>query len=200
MIALAIYNRTPTILRHWADAGYRCISVDIQPASEPYPGIEHVQADVLTWIPPRGEYAACFAFPPCTDLSVSGARWFPDKGLGRLARAIELVERGRQICEWTGAPGFLENPVSTISSYWRKPDFRFNPSDYGDPWTKLTCLWAFGGFTMPPKTPVEPTQGSKMHLMPPSDERANLRSATPPGFSRAVFMHLTSPNQIRECA
>lgn len=191
MIVLALFNRTPTILRDWADAGYRCVSVDLQDASEPYPGVEHVQADVLTWMPPRAEYAACFAFPPCTDLAVSGARWFPDKGLKRLTHALACVERAREICEWTDAPWFIENPVSTISSYWRKPDYTFHPCDYGDDYTKKTCLWTGGGFTLPPRKPVEPTQGSKMHLMPPSDERANLRSATPPGFARAVFLHLS---------
>lgn len=40
---------------------------------------------------------------------------------------------------------------------------------------------------MPPKRPVEPTQGSLMHLMSPSDDRADRRSATPMGFARAVF-------------
>jgi hypothetical protein len=40
---------------------------------------------------------------------------------------------------------------------------------------------------MPPKNRVEPIEGSKMHLLPPSAERANLRSATPEGFAQAVF-------------
>lgn len=118
---------------------------------------------------------------------MSGARWFKDKGLRSLIDALSLVERCREIAEWSGAPWFLENPVSTISSYWRKPDYTFDPCDYGDPYTKRTCLWTGGGFVMPPKDRVEPTEGSKMHLLPPSHERANLRSATPMGFARAVF-------------
>ena len=40
---------------------------------------------------------------------------------------------------------------------------------------------------MPEKHRVEPTEGSKMHLLPPSEDRANLRSATPMGFAQAVF-------------
>jgi hypothetical protein len=40
---------------------------------------------------------------------------------------------------------------------------------------------------MPDRRPVEPTEGSKMHLLPPGPERANLRSATPEGFARAVY-------------
>ena len=39
---------------------------------------------------------------------------------------------------------------------------------------------------MPPKKRLEPVQGSRMHRLPPSPERENLRSATPMGFARAV--------------
>jgi hypothetical protein len=120
-------------------------------------------------------------------LAVSGARWFPAKGLRRLSQAIELFAVSQEFCEWAGCPYLIENPVSTISSYWRKPDYSFDPCDYGDPYTKKTCLWTGGGFVMPTKNRVEPTEGSKMHLLPPSEDRANLRSATPPGFAKAVF-------------
>jgi hypothetical protein len=81
----------------------------------------------------------------------------------------------------------VENPVSVISSHYRRPDSTFDPCDYGDPWTKKTCLWVGSGFVMPPKRPVEPTMGSRMHLMPPSADRGNRRSETPLGFARAVF-------------
>ena len=89
---------------------------------------------------------------------------------------------------------FIENPVSTIKTYWREPDHRFDPCDYAgypggesDLYTKKTCLWTGGGFVMPPTRRLEPTQGSRMHLLPPSADRADMRSATPAGFSRAVF-------------
>lgn len=88
----------------------------------------------------------------------------------------------------------IENPVSTLSTYWRKPDHTFDPCDYGgyvsppaDQYTKKTCLWVGNGFVMPKTRPVEPVLGSKMHFVGPSPERANLRSATPLGFAYAVF-------------
>ena len=77
----------------------------------------------------------------------------------------------------------LENPVGRLSQYLGKPKMYFNPCDYGDPYTKKTCLW--GNFTEPIKNPVEPTEGSKMHLLPPSPDRWRLRSATPQGFANA---------------
>ena len=33
----------------------------------------------------------------------------------------------------------------------------------------------------------EPVEGSKMHRLPPSADRGNVRSETPKGFARAVF-------------
>lgn len=188
-IAISCFDYTTTMMQPWADAGYLCYCVDMQhPPGETRTGnVVRVGADMMHWLPPRGEISFAAFFPPCTDVAVSGARWFRDKGLGKLIGALTLFKRSVDLAELIGAPYLLENPVSTVSSYWRKPDHSFDPCDYGDPYTKKTCLWTGGGFVMPPKARVEPTEGSKMHHLPPSAERANLRSATPMGFARAVF-------------
>jgi hypothetical protein len=63
---------------------------------------------------------------------------------------------------------------------------RFDPCDYGDPYTKRTCLW--GNFNTDLKrNSVEPEAKSRIHHMPPGPERGRLRSVTPPGFARAFF-------------
>ena len=177
------------MVKPWADAGYLCYCVDMQhPQGETREGnIIKVGADMLHWLPPKGEIVFAAFFPPCTDVAVSGARWFRDKGLGKLINALTLFKLSVDLAELIGAPYIIENPVCTVSSYWRKPDYSFDPCDYGDPYTKKTCLWAGNGFTMPTKKRVEPTEGSKMHLIPPGKDRANLRSATPEGFAAAVF-------------
>jgi len=107
---------------------------------------------------------------------------------------MRIVEACFRLCEWSGAPWMIENPVGALSTHWRKPDYRFDPCDFGgyleppgDAYTKRTCLWVGGGFTIPEPKPVVPVEGSKMHLVPPSDDRANIRSKTPEGFARAVF-------------
>lgn len=192
MIVISIFDHSTNMVKPWAEAGYTCYCVDIQHhkgvvIDGAHPNIIRVGADILDWVPPRGEIAFAAFFPPCTDLAVSGARWFSGKGLDSLWKAIRLFSVATKLAEWSGAPYLIENPVSTISSYWRKPDYTFDPCDYGDPYTKKTCLWTGGGFVMPKKDRVEPIQGSKMHLLPPSVDRANLRSATPMGFAYAVF-------------
>jgi len=188
-VVLSLCDYTGNMVRPWLEAGYECWIIDTRhPAGERRnDGLVRVGADVRDWLPPRRDYAAAFAFPPCTHMAVSGARWFRRKGLRALAESIDIFGACVRLCEWTGAPWMVENPVSVISSHYRKPDHSFDPCDYGDPWTKKTCLWTGGGFTMPPKQRVEPMPGNWTLQFSPSPDRANKRSETPMGFAKAVF-------------
>jgi len=187
----------------WANAGLLCYCVDLQhPSGESRQGnIIRVGADVREWLPPYAKVKMLFAFPPCTDVAVSGARWFQDKGLGALSDAVRLFDATVRLAEWTKAPYMIENPVSMLSSYWRKPDYKFDPCDYGgylnppgNAYTKKTCLWTGNGFVMPKPKRVLPLEGSKMHRLPPSKERSALRSVTPEGFANAVFESNCKPD------
>lgn len=155
----------------------------------------------------------CAAFPPCTDLAVSGSRWFASKACADpryRTKAMNMVYRSRDLFEALGAPWLIENPVSVISSEWRKPDYTFNPCDYGgwlpendvhpqfpsiipprDAYTKRTCLWTGSGFVMPQRRPVpiDTAQASVMHrkLGSKSTRTKNIRSATPRGFADAIM-------------
>jgi hypothetical protein len=208
-IALFLCDKTGRMATPWLLAGYECWTVDIQhPAGEHREGrLVRVGADARTWLPPRRRYAFAFAFPPCTHQSVSGARWFKEKGLSGLAQGIELVERCALICQWTEAPWGLEHPVSVVSSYWRKPDFLFHPWEYAgylsepeqENYTKKTCLWTGNGFVMPPKIPAAAPHRNDIWRMPPSADRGDLRSATPYGFALAVH-ESNSPRRRVEAA
>lgn len=196
-VMLSLFDKTTTMCQPWAEAGYACVAVDIQHPSgvNVEDNIWTVGADLRTFLPPLADYVFVAAFPPCTNLAISGARWFKDKGLRGLIDGLELVERAVEICEWTGAPWMVENPVSTISSYWRKPDYMFDPYEYGgydggqgDGYTKRTCLWTGGGFRMPERRPVELAEdANRIHTAPPTADRGDVRSMTPTGFARAVF-------------
>jgi len=127
------------------------------------------------------------AAPPCTEFAVSGARWWSSKSNLDLLHGLSVLDACLRII-FISKPVFwcLENPVGRINKYIGPPLMYFNPCDYGDPYTKKTGLW--GKFNKPViKNPVEPTEGSKMHLYPPSKNRAALRAITPPGFAKAFF-------------
>lgn len=157
-------------------------------------------------------------FPVCTQLAVSGtSRWAEkrEKDPHFQTRAMELVHECRVVGQLSGAPWFFENPVSAISSMYRKPDYTFHPFDFGgylpeddchplypeyfpprDAYGKKTCLWTGNGFVMPERKPVQIADGqtdgqgqSKAHNMlgGKSERTKNIRSATPRGFARAVY-------------
>lgn len=195
-IVVSLFDYTGNMLKPWADAGFLCFCVDLKhPAGERRDdNMIRVGADVREWLPPFGSIKILFAFPPCTHVAVSGARWFKDKGLGALVDSLQLFDAALRLAEWTRAPYMIENPVSTVSTYWRKPDYTFDPCEYGgyltpprDAYTKKTCLWTGNGFRMPERRRIAPVEGSRMHRLPPGENRAQLRSETPKGFAQAVF-------------
>jgi hypothetical protein len=195
-IVVSLFDYTCNMVQPWADAGYLCYCVDIKhPAGEHRDGnILRVGADAREWLPPFAPIKILFAFPPCTHVAASGARWFKDKGLRGLIDSLQLFDAALRVAEWTKAPYMIENPVSTVSTYWRKPDHAFNPCDFGgymdppgDAYTKKTCLWMGNGFVMPEKRCVLPVLKSKMHRLSPSPYRSAMRSETPKGFAKAVF-------------
>lgn len=205
-IIISLFDYTGHMVAPWLDAGYTCYCVDLlHPPGETREGrLIRVGADVRDWLPPYTRIKMLFAFPPCTHVAVSGARWFKDKGLGALIESLQSFEAAVRLAEWTKAPYLIENPVSTVATYWRKPDHHFDPCDYGgyldpkrDHYTKKTCLWTGNGFVMPAPKRVEPTEGSRMHRLPATHDRTGVRSATPRGFAQAVFAaNVNPPRQL----
>jgi hypothetical protein len=132
------------------------------------------------------EIYGILAAPPCTEFAGSGARWWKEKGQEKLLEGLAVVDAClRIITICTPVFWCLENPVGRLITYLGKPKMYFNPCDYGDPYTKKTALW--GNFNIPVKNPVEPVGKNPIHYMPPSKDRAALRSITPPGFAQAFY-------------
>jgi len=218
---LSLFDYTTETVKPWAAAGYTCYCVDIQhPAGETREVwgdgvIVRVGADLFTWQPPAGvHFVFGIGFPPCTDLAVSGAKHFARKLAANpeyRTEAMSLVYRCRDIFEALGVPYAIENPVSVISSEWRKPDYIFHPYEYGgyipefegehpiwpefiaarDAYPKRTCLWTGGGFRMPKKLEVPVDAGYSTQFLKlggKSMKTKNIRSATPRGFAAALFI------------
>ncbi len=198
MRILSLCEKTGTMLQPWADGGHSCLALDIQHSirrDRVDNGILYMWADVRTitpeWIVETmgGKPDMIFAFPPCTSLSLSGSRDFKRKGIQALIDALTLVEACRRLCEWFDCPWMLENPMSRLSTCWRKPDHKFSPWQYGEDYQKETWLWTGGDFVMPEKMITEKPSHvtEKIWLAPPSKERANIRSATSLKFAEHVY-------------
>jgi hypothetical protein len=192
-IVLSLCDRTGIMVQPWLEAGYECWIVDVQhPAGEHRHGkFVCIGADVRDHrlVFPL-DTAIVFAFPPCTHLANSGNRYKRDKGLEALYEALGLVIACKRICEASGAPWMIENPIGSLSTYWREPDATFHPWEYTTPKEKKrTCLWAGNNFVIPQRQVfTEPADVQESTWkMPPSVDRGDKRSITPEGFARAVF-------------
>lgn len=169
-------------------AGVEAYSCDILPCSGGHPEW-HIQGDVLPLL--QEEWAAIIAFPPCTHLAVSGAAWFAQKRAdGRQQEGIDFfMQIANAPCERIA----IENPVGIMSRLWRKPDQIVQPWMFGHMESKATCLWLKG---LPPLIPTSHNyhammqlperERMRLHYLPPSPERAALRSKTYDGIARAM--------------
>ena len=130
------------------------------------------------------------AHPPCTDLAVSGAKWFKEKiADGRQQAALDFVQR---LMDAPVERIAIENPVSVISSKIRKPDQIIQPWMFGHTEQKTTCLW-LKNLTKLTETQNVKTEmmllpkreRERLHYLPPSPTRWKNRSRTYPGIAAA---------------
>lgn len=121
--------------------------------------------------------------PPCTHLSVSGARHFAAKvASGVQQEALEFVQKlmDSKIPRWA-----LENPVSIISTRIRKPNQVIQPWQFGHGETKATCLWLNNLPKLEP-TNIVAGRDDRIHKMPPGPNRWKERSRTYEGIAQAM--------------
>lgn len=180
-VILSLCDYTGNWSRPYAEAGYDVRLVDLKHGDD-VRLFKHIDAHV------QGILAA----PPCDSFSGSGAQYWPAKDAdGRTLSSLSIVDAClRLVAIYRPVWWALENPVGRLRRWLGPPRLMFHPCDYGDAYTKKTCLW--GEFTAPRRTPVEPvrvsSQGSWVQRLGGKSERTKeLRSATPMGFARAFF-------------
>jgi site-specific DNA-cytosine methylase len=153
---------------------------------------KHIQGDILEWL--DDGWDLMIAHPPCTHLAVSGARWFKDKQ----QEQQEAVEFFMSLVNAPIDKICVENPVSIMSTRYRKPDQIIQPWQFGHPEPKRTCLWLKNLPLLVPTNIVEPeeyTVFSSGRRMPtwyqklwglPKEERQKVRSRTFIGIAQAM--------------
>lgn len=102
-----------------------------------------------TWALPhdRPLWDLVIAHPPCTDLSLAGARWWKGKDVTRGGSGA-MQEAAAFFMDMVHAPApfvAVENPHGKMATWYRKPDQVVEPFWFGDPYEKKLCLWTRGG-------------------------------------------------------
>ncbi len=156
--------------------GHDATSCDLLPTDKTG---KHYQGNVFDIIDDGWDLA--IFHPPCTHLSVSGARWFKYKQKEQ-AEALEFV---RKLMDADIPKIAIENPISIISSKIRKPDQIIQPWMFGHGETKSTCLWLKG---LPKLKPTNIVEGREQRIwkLPPSADRWKIRSTTFYGIAEAM--------------
>jgi N12 class adenine-specific DNA methylase/uncharacterized protein YcbK (DUF882 family)/predicted RNA methylase len=210
---VSLFDYTGAWAQPWRDAGYQVILHDIKSDGDIladdyiWNQLEEMRQSGIEVV---GVLSAC----PCTTFAGSGARWWEglhDKkskqavrkvfGARAVASGAEspkaynlmLVEATKNYVEAAAPTRFhvLENPIGRIQreAGLPKPTARFQPHNFGDPYTKRTQL--FGDFDPDmPLANVDPVEGSKMQAKLRGDdaEGKEQRSTTPEGFAYAFFV------------
>mgnify|MGYP003645688792 CR=1 FL=1 len=174
----------------FARMGHDATSCDMLPTDEPG---KHYQGDVTDIL--GDGWDMMVAFPPCTHLAVSGARWFKEKRAdGRQQAALDFV---RLLMDAPIDKIAIENPVSIISSHIRKPDQTIQPWQFGHGETKRTCLWLKN---LPKLTPTDIVEGREQRIwkMPPSADRWKFRSQTYAGIAQGMAEQWGEQTQQRK--
>ena len=209
MKILVACEESQAVTKELRRLGHEAYSCDIIECSGGHPEW-HIKGDVLPLLNGdcefntmdgenhylSGRWDMIIAFPPCTDLAVSGARHFAKKRAdGRQQASIDFFMKfANAHCDMIA----IENPVGIMSTRFRKPDQIINPYQFGHPETKKTCLW------LKNLQPLEETENVYAYMMTlPEKERSRIhwmgsghakeRSKTYPGIARAMAQQWAGP-------
>ena len=215
MKILVACEESQEVCKAFRERGHIAYSCDIVECSGGHPEW-HIKQDVIPLLNGHCTFETCdgqvhnlikewdiiIAFPPCTHLASSGARWFEQKRKdGRQQEGIDFFLTFTKInCDKV----VIENPVGIMSTIYRKPDQIIQPWMFGNNFSKSTCLWLKGVKPLKAKIVDKPKletvefinkKSGKVATMPKwyadawklnPEERAKLRSKTFPGVAKAM--------------
>jgi hypothetical protein len=162
--------------------GHDTWSCDLLPSEDSSPF--HVTGDVTKLL--KDKWDMIIAHPPCTRLCNSGVMWLDRRNLWDDMR--EGAEFFKLFLNHPCEKIAIENPIMhkyAVEIIGRRQDQVIQPWQFGHGETKATCLWLKG---LPPLKPTKIVEGrhQRLHLLPPSKDRAKLRSITYKGIAEAM--------------
>lgn len=192
MLVLVGCEESQTVCKAFRKLGHEAYSCDLLPCSGGHPEW-HLHMDIFEAIKMKKWDLAIF-HPECTYLTGSANKWYkdqPPRKSGALVGAERRAAREDAIDFFLklyncGIPRIaIENPIGVLSTRFRKPDQVLQPWMFGHGETKATCLWLNG---LPELKPTDIVEGreQRLHKLPPSKDRACLRSKTFQGIADAM--------------
>lgn len=173
MKVLVACEESQRVCTAFRDLGHEAYSCDIIECSGGHPEW-HIKGDVLpflngnrefitcdrTWHKIEGKWDMIIAHPPCTYLSNSGARWLYAGGKlneERYQKGLDAKLFFAKIYLADCDKIAIENPIP--SKIYDLPKYTqvIQPFEFGEPWSKKTCLWLKG------LDPLRPTNIVKDH-------------------------------------
>jgi len=179
MKVLIACEESGTVRDAFTALGHEAISCDLLPSRTPGAHYQGSVFDIIDY-----PFDLMIAHPPCTHLSVSGARHFAEKKMdGRQYDGVAFFMRLIRASEHIKMTA-IENPVCIMSSLYRKPDQIIQPFMFGHGETKATCLWLKNLPLLKPTNVVDGRE-ARIHRMAPGPDRARERSKTYQGIADA---------------
>lgn len=174
-------EESQTVCKEFRALGHEAYSCDILPESGGHPEW-HLQQDVTELL--KQEWDLVIAFPPCTDLAVSGAAYFARKiADGTQQASIDFFLKFTRLdCDHVA----IENPVGIMSTRYRKPDQIIHPYFFGDEYRKKTCLWLKGLPKLEPTSMVSEGEIKNGYPVWMFNSNKKHRSKTFEGFAKAM--------------
>ena len=171
----------------FAKRGHDAWSCDLLPTDQP--SDKHIQGDVLEII--NDGWDLIIAHPPCTHLSLSGAKYWAEKRAdGRQQAAIKFVE---DIWDADCPRICIENPVGALTKHSKlgKATQYIQPYEFGHAEQKRTGLWLKGlpklkGTKFIDVKGLPKKEVQRLHYLPPSEDRWRIRSTTFQGVADAL--------------
>ena len=190
-------EESQAVTKEFRTLGHEAYSCDLQECSGGHPEW-HLKMDVFEGIAfgaiTGGGWDIGIFFPTCTYLTISANKWYKDQperksgtlvGAERREAREEAISFFMRLYNCNIPKVAIENPIGVMSSRFRKPDQVLQPWMFGHGETKATCLW-LRGLPNLVSTDVVDGRHQRLHKLPPTKDRAKLRSKTFTGIAKAM--------------
>ena len=172
-----------TVRDAFIEQGHDAVSCDLLPTEKP--GL-HYQGDIRNMLS-VDVWDLMIAHPPCTYIANSGVSWLYRKE-GRWEQMREGARFFKMLLDTDIDKICIENPIIhkyAVEIIGRRQDQVIQPWMFGHGEQKATCLWLKN---LPPLEPTDIVDGreQRLHRLPPSKDRAKIRSMTYPGIAQAM--------------